>query len=392
MLILHVLPTLDPKAGGLSQAVRNMIYYSSTPELQHEVLCLDPADASYLYEDTFKIHALGRGKTAWNYHANIGFWLNRNIQRYSNILVHGLWQYQSFAVYKAWKKINSLKINLLVMPHGMLDPYFQKAEGRKLKAIRNLFFWRFTERQLVNSADGLLFTCETEKILARENFKPYHPKKEHIVGLGIQKPPSFKMEMGMQFFKLCPGATGTPYFLFLGRIHQKKGVDLLINAYQELQKLNKNLPVLVIAGPGLDTPYGKELQQMAEGSSSIVFCGMLEGLAKWGAFYNCEAFVLPSHQENFGIAVVEALACGKPVLISNQVNIYREIEDSGAGIIGYDHLEGVVELLQQWLNLNAEEKQAMGFNASRCYEKYYSESSAGKVLCQTLKNTHHARF
>jgi len=392
MLILHVLPTLDPKAGGLSQAVRNMIRYASSPDLEHEVVCLDPADASYLFEDSFKIYALGKGRTAWNYHGELRSWLNRNLKRYGRILVHGLWQYQSFAVYRSWKKARAASIHLFVMPHGMLDPYFQRAKDRRLKALRNLLFWKFTEKQLVNSADGVLFTCETEKQLARENFQPYLPKKEHVIGLGVQQPPSFKMEMGMEFFKLCPRAAGTPYFLFLGRIHQKKGVNLLINAYHELQKLNKNLPVLVIAGPGLDTPYGKELQQIAEGSSSIVFSGMLEGLAKWGAFYNCEAFILTSHQENFGIAVVEALACGKPVLISNQVNIYREIEDSGAGIIGNDHLEGVVEQLQQWLNLNAEEKQAMGFNASHCYEKYYSENSAGTLLCQTLKNTHHARF
>ncbi|PTT02667.1 glycosyl transferase family 1 [Pedobacter sp. HMWF019] len=391
MLILHVLPTLDPKAGGLSQAVRNMIRYASGPDLQHEVVCLDPADASYLFEDSFKIHALGKGKTAWNYHGELRSWLNRNLQRYCSILVHGLWQYQSYAVYKAWKKIQAASIRLFVMPHGMLDPYFQHAKGRRLKALRNLLFWQFTEKQLVNSADGLLFTCETEKQLARENFRPYLPKKEHVVGLGIQQPPPFTMEMGLQFFKICPELAGTPYLLFLSRIHPKKGLDLLIMAYQNLCSSRQNLPLLLIAGPGLDTPYGREMQRLAERTATILFSGMLEGLAKWGAFYNCEAFVLPSHQENFGIAVVEALACSKPVVISNQVNIYQEIEMEEAGFVGADHLEGLIKQLERWLETDAQERESMGFNAGRCYAKHYAENSAGNILCHILIGSAHEK-
>ncbi|HWW42113.1 glycosyltransferase [Pedobacter sp.] len=384
MLILHVLPTLDPKAGGLSQAVRNMIRYASSPDLQHEVVCLDPADASYLFEDNFKIHALGKGTTAWNYHGELRSWLDRNLKRYSSILVHGLWQYQSFAVYKSWKKVQTVSVRLFVMPHGMLDPYFQRAKGRRLKAMRNLLFWKFTEKQLVNSADGVLFTCETEKQLARENFQPYLPKKEHVIGLGVQQPPVFTMDMGMHFFKICPELAGIPYLLFLSRIHPKKGLDLLIRAYQSLCSSGQNLPLLLIAGPGLDTPYGREMQQLAEKTSTIYFSGMLEGLAKWGAFYNCEAFVLPSHQENFGIAVVEALACGKPVLISNQVNIYQEIEMEGAGLIGTDHLEGLIKQLEQWLETEPQKREMMGSNAGRCYVKHYSENSAGNILNHIL--------
>jgi glycosyltransferase involved in cell wall biosynthesis len=76
---------------------------------------------------------------------------------------------------------------------------------------------------------------------------------------------------------------------------------------------------------------------------------------KWGVLYGCEAFVLPSHQENFGIAVVEALACGKPVLISDQVNIWREIVEDGAGIAEADTEEGVVKLLKKFLNARRDE-------------------------------------
>lgn len=122
---------------------------------------------------------------------------------------------------------------------------------------------------------------------------------------------------------------------------------------------------LVLAGPGLDTPYGQKIQQMITSSaflkSNVYLPGMLDGYAKWGAFYGCEAFILPSHQENFGIAVAEALACQKPVLISNQVNIWREIEAAGGGIIEDDTIDGIEHLLLKWNALSKEEKKKWVF-------------------------------
>jgi glycosyltransferase involved in cell wall biosynthesis len=90
---------------------------------------------------------------------------------------------------------------------------------------------------------------------------------------------------------------------------------------------------------------------------------MLSGEAKWGAFYGCEVFVLPSHQENFGLAIVEALACSKPVLISNQVNIWREIQDFNAGIVADDTLEGTINLLGSWVYYADWRKEE---NAKKC--------------------------
>src|SRR6185369_16511419 len=106
---------------------------------------------------------------------------------------------------------------------------------------------------------------------------------------------------------------------------EKKGVDLLISAYADVYQskpASPAPPALVIAGP-LNSDFADAMQKLAAELSprdTVFWPGLLSGDAKWGAFHGCEAFVLPSHQENFGIAVAEALACGKPVLISNQVN------------------------------------------------------------------------
>ena len=90
--------------------------------------------------------------------------------------------------------------------------------------------------------------------------------------------------------------------------------------------------------------------------NTVFWPGMLGGDAKWGAIYHSEALVLFSHQENFGIAVVEALACEKPVLISNQINIWREIESDGAGLVGDDTPEGAENVLRRWAGLSIEEQ------------------------------------
>jgi glycosyltransferase involved in cell wall biosynthesis len=391
--VLHVVAEMDPKMGGVSQALHSIIAGLTKLGLRNEVVSLDHPDALFLKETGFKIHNPGKGEGAWCYCAAFMPWLLKNLDRYEVVIVHGLWRYHSHATGKAIQVLKDKNGNrqgkgrlipkLFIMPHGMLDPYFQRAKGRRLKAIRNKYYWKFIERNVVNKADGLLFTSQEELILARETFRPYQPKREIIVGLGLEAPEIYTAAMKQAFLKKCPQLNGSPYFLFLGRIHEKKGVDMLIGAYTENIMSISSLgipgmqsPKLVIAGPGMETPYGKQIKLMVSNSPEvrdmIFFPGMITGDAKWGAFYGCQAFILPSHQENFGIAVVEALACRKPVLISNQVNIWREINTSGAGFVAPDTLEGTISLFQQWYNSRREDIQRMQFGAGHSYEKYFS--------------------
>jgi glycosyltransferase involved in cell wall biosynthesis len=111
---------------------------------------------------------------------------------------------------------------------------------------------------------------------------------------------------------------------------------------------------------------------------------MLSGDLKWGAFHAADAFVLPSHQENFGIAVAEALACGLPVLISNKVNIWREIEQDGGGLVAEDTLAGTRELLEQWVRLAPEQQERMRTSARDCFNQRFEIGRAAKSLYEAL--------
>lgn len=276
----------------------------------------------------------------------------------------------------------------------MLDPYFQHAEGRKLKAIRNTFYWKFIENKVINNANGLLFTCEEEMKLASQTFKHYHPKQKLVVGLGVEEPPAYTEQMRLALWEKCPRLKEHPFLLFLSRIHEKKGVELLIHAYTlvyQSSNLTRPIPKLLIAGPGIETVYGQKIQQLVSNNpflvNNVYFAGMLNGDAKWGAFYESEAFVLPSHQENFGIAVVEALACGKPVIISDQINIWREIKNSNGGIIASDTREGTVEILNTWENLGENERQQLSVSARKCFEDNFSIKLTTLKLVEKLNLT-----
>ena len=370
---------MDPEQGGPCQGIRNAV-----PELQklgvmNEIVCLDNPGSGYLGNDPFQIHALGKSKNPWNYNKALIPWLLAHFHRFDAVIIHGLWQYHSHAAIKAmmsFRKSGATCPKMYVMPHGMLDPYFQKAKERRLKALRNDIYWKVFENKVVNQADGILFTCEEELILARTTFPNYKPQREINVGYGIQAPPQYQPTMREAFAEKVPQWRGKPHFIFLSRIHPKKGVDLLVKAYLRLEKERGDVPQLIVAGPGLDEPYGKEMKELAAESPNILFPGMLSGDAKWGAFIESEAFVLPSHQENFGIAVVEALSCAKPVLISDKVNIWREIDKGKGGIVKNDTEMDTYRMLKQWLSLGEGEKTTMSKAAQSVYKDYFTIAQA----------------
>jgi glycosyltransferase involved in cell wall biosynthesis len=403
MKVLHVVSSMNPKNGGVSQAVKSIINSISPFGIHNEIVCLDRHDAPHLIDSEIVVHALNYGSGTWQYNNRLKNWLLANLSYFDIVIMHGLWQYPGYALRGALRSLASgssvISIpRLFVMPHGMLDPYFQRAPGRKLKAIRNQIYWKLVESKLINESEGILFTSQEELSLATTGFKPYSPQNAVVVGMVVESPPLFQDKMRDEFNAACPGINNAPYLLFISGINEKNGVDLLINAYLNvLRKTEEDvdniplaglLPKLVIAGPGLETPFGKKMQALVTANRElhqmIVFPGMLTGDAKWGAFYGCDAFILPSHQENFGIAVVEALACGKPVLISDQVNIWREINEAGGCYVSADTLPGTEKLFDFWIRASYKQQQAMGRNALYAYKHNFSMKPTAIKLLDAL--------
>jgi len=381
---------MDPRAGGPCQGIRNLAPHIVQHGHTIEVVCLDNPGSDYLKSETLNINVVGKRIGSWGYNPALSSWLKKNLRRYDAVILNGLWQYPGYALSQLAQLPNMPPY--FVFPHGMLDPWFQRAPERRLKAIRNWFYWKLIEQHVIRNAAAVLFTCAEEMRLAQDTFHPYQPKKQINVGYGISKPPEYDLRMAHSFAQKNPGLNGRPYFLFLSRIHPKKGVDILIKAYASVyhapgSPLHCPPPRLVIAGPGLETAYGQQMQKLAADlcpPASVFWPGMLNGDAKWGAFYGAEAFVLPSHQENFGIAVAESLACGKAVLISNQINICKEIELDKAGLVSEDTLAGAEYLFRRWENMLPDDKASMRLAAKASYDSRFGIKITADLLVSII--------
>jgi glycosyltransferase involved in cell wall biosynthesis len=262
-----------------------------------------------------------------------------------------------------------------------MDPWFKKAYP--LKHWLKQFFW-IIQGPALKHASEVLFTSEEEKKLAQGVFWgfQYNSKVVSYAAGEAIKPSQEALDTVDQILK---DVGHKPYLLYLSRIHEKKGCDLLLKAFAKIDK-RPDLQ-LVMAGPCHDE-YINTLQKLALDlgiSDRVHWPGMLKGELKAAAFKKAEAFVLTSHQENFGIAVAEALAYGKAVLISDQINIWREIEKGGAGIVAPDTVDGAFSILQRWEGMTNEEKQNMSNAARAVYLENFTVQAAAKDLTHALE-------
>lgn len=372
MRILNVHHTVHPAQGGTLEATRQLGIELRSAGHIVEWASMDAPTDLWVCEFSLPLHPLG-DQTVGRYGRAPRFipWLRENHQLYNAVLVHGLWQYPGFATRRALKNTGT---PYFVMPHGMLDTWFKMAHP--IKHLKKSLYWRLIENAVLRDARAVIFTSEEERLLARETFSPY-VVQEKVASLGTLPPTGNPEALRETFLLRYPELRGKRLLLFLGRIHPKKGCDILLKAFAE-----SGAPLhLVFAGPEEDPGFAAQLRRTSAGLP-VTFTGMLSGDLKWGALSAAEAFILPSHQENFGMAVAESLSMGTPVLISNKVNIWREIETDGAGIIESDDAPGTLRLLQRWLSAD---HLAMRAAASRCFASRFDIRNTADNMLALLK-------
>jgi glycosyltransferase involved in cell wall biosynthesis len=377
--ILHIISSVNPVGGGPIEGVQQLGRMLISKGHTVEIASLDSRDAPFLDHSSLAVYPLGPGISKYRFSTKLIPWLRANRNRYDAVIVNGLWQYHSFAAWLALRKSNTPYV---LYTHGMLDPWFKKQYP--LKHLKKWLYWPWAEYQVLRDARAVLFTCEEECVAARSSFWLYQCN-ETVVSYGTSKPTGDAQLETQEFFARYPHLREKKLVLFLGRIHPKKGCDLLIEAFAETLGQNSEWH-LIIAGPDV-VGWQKQLNDRAAQLGlglRITWTGMLSGAMKWGALRAAEVFVLPSHQENFGIAVVEALAVGVPVLISNKVNIWREIEADEAGIVAQDTLEGTSQLLQSYLEMPDKKRAAVRRRAVECFERRFEIKKAAETLHAVL--------
>jgi glycosyltransferase involved in cell wall biosynthesis len=374
--ILHVIRSLDPREGGPVEGIRQMIGPYAAIGWRIDVVCLDDPAAPWLAAFPAKVYALGPAKGGYGLRWDAIGAVRKLAKNYDAVIANGIWEFSGPLTMLA---LAGTDTPYYVFSHGMLDPWFK--HQYPLKHMKKWLYWPWSVYWLLRRAKAVLFTTEEERILARQSFWLYRCN-EVVVGYGASRPSGDAEAQRSAFQAAYPATVGTRNLLFLGRIHRKKGCDLLIEAYAKVIGDDPDWR-LIMAGPDA-TGWRPELEALAKRldvADRIVWTGPLGGDLKWGAFHAADAFVLPSHQENFGVAVAEAAACSLPVLVSDKVNIWREIVQWNGGLVERDDLAGTISLLNRWKTMTPTDVEAMRLAALACFNVNFDmQVSAARMI------------
>jgi glycosyltransferase involved in cell wall biosynthesis len=378
--ILRIIASADPRSGGPIEGIRRAAQVLTKIGHLQDILTLDTPGDDLLPDYPGNIFRIGTPRsrdprTWYRYSPRLIPWLRTNAAAYDAIIVEGLWRYTARGAMKALVRGPT---PYFVFTHGMLDPWFR--QSAPLKHWAKQISWWFAEGRLLSHARNVLFTTEDERRLAEKSFWPYRINGA-IVGYGTADVSGDPANQIAAFRMANPAIKDRSFLLFLSRIHPKKGCDLLIEAFAQIAHSHPSLD-LVIAGPdevGL-VPALRVHAERLRISDRVHFPGMLEGDVKYGAFRAAEAFVLTSHQENFGVVVAEAMACEKPVLISDKVNIYHEVLADEAGLVEPDTIKGAARLLTRFMAMSKAERDAMGTRARASFERRFHIDNIAQSL------------
>jgi len=374
MRVLHIIQAISKKFGGVQTVLNDLTKFQVDCGLDVEIATTNvktprggvldaPVDRPV---DMFgvKVHHFPVQNMTLLYSRQLQLYLKKNLNDFDIIHIHGLYRFpMTYAACRARKQ----GIPYIIMPHGSLDPYLYKRSTRGSLLLKRLYEHLFDLPNLEH-AGAVHFTAEEER--------------DRVSFLGLRAP-SFVVPNGIDWkhFEKLPkrgafrhrhGIGSEPLVLFLGRLHFKKGLDLLIPAFGQVQARHPDAK-LVIVGPDNDN-YGEQVRAWVSErnlESQVIFEGHLDSNDVIQAYVDADVFVLPSYTENFGITIVEAMACGLPVVISDQVNIHQEIAETGGGLITHCVADEVASALCELL-ADKEKRSIMGkkgrFAAKELYD------------------------
>lgn len=366
MRVLHVIPGLAARTGGPAATVVESSLALAAEGIETTIFATDisstasapgrarvrladlPSGASELDVRLFRF----RSPSRLVFSPALDRALARETSDYDVVHIHSLFLFPHFAAYR---RALGAERPYIVSPRGSLDPYL-RARGRLRKAVTNLLW----QRAMLERAAALHLTSQEELRLISD-IAPEVPRV--VVPNGIvwtryqtlPDPELFRREH-------LDGHQG-PLILNLGRLSHKKGLDILIRAFAVVAREQPDAR-LAIVGPD-DEGLARPLAALAASKGigcSVFFVGMLTGEDKLGALAAADVWALPSHTENFGIAVVEALAAGLPVVVSPAVNIAAEMLAAGAGVVCPQEPELLAAELLTLLG-NPEERLRLGDRA-----------------------------
>jgi len=310
-------------------------------------------------------------------------WLWRHVAEFDVVHIHALFSFASIVAAVCAKR---RCVPYIVRPLGTLNEWGMRKRRPWLKRLS----FRFIESRIIKNATGVQYTSEQEALEAQQLGVDHR-------ALVVPNPVDLSAPKGKQggFRATYPQLPEEAVLvLFLSRLDPKKGLDLLLNAFARVREAHPEA-TLVVAGDG-DPAFVAGLKRCSQRlglDGGILWPGFLQGREKLAALADADLFVLPSYSENFGVAVVETMAAGLPVIVSDQVGIHREISASGAGIVVRCSEGELVHALQRMI-INPTLRTEAGKNGKKLAARFSVETVCDQlvtlyqeIVSQTPANT-----
>jgi glycosyltransferase involved in cell wall biosynthesis len=330
MKVLHVIPGVAPRYGGPSQAVLEMcralgdagaeVLLATTDADGPGVLTVE-LEREIVYEGVPAIFFHRQFSEAFKYSRPLKKWLDMHAGGFDLLHIHAVFSHACLAAARAARRA---RVPYIVRPLGTLDPW-----SLQQKRLRKQLFWRLGVKEMLTGAAAIHYTAQAERELAESSLGL---KNGVVIPLGLEV--GGEADAEAVFRARYPQLGASPYVLMLSRLHPKKGQDLLLKAFFSLRHRPElaDWKVLLV-GEG-EAGYTAELHRLVrehQAEEQVIFTGWLSGAQKNAALKYAGLLALPSQHENFGLCVIESLAWGVPVLVSDQVNIAPDVAAGGVG-------------------------------------------------------------
>ena len=361
MKVLHVIPSVDERSGGPATAIVPMCRALMQQGIEVLLLCTSAGLTSVKQGEILEhkgvpaIFFQSQLGESFKYSRPLSSWLRSNIEKFGVAHIHAVFNHSSVAAAHACQKSG---VPYVLRPLGTLDPW-----SMTQKSLRKRLFWQVAGKGIMDHAAAVHYTSEAEKHSTESSLGLNHGK---VIPLGVEA--TISNSNGK--------VAGDPYVLVLSRLHPKKGLDVLVDAFLSLvQRPQFAEWRLMLAGDG-PVAYVSMLKAKASAHGDrIKFTGWLDGDEKSAVLSGASLLVLPSHQENFGLCVMEALAQSVPVLVSPNVNLAEEIAVANAGWIAAVDKTALEEKLAEALS-SEDELTRRGHAGWQLAQQYSWENSA----------------
>ncbi len=364
MKILHVIPDLSTIAGGPVEAVKNMAKYQTKLGNAVSIITTDFYKPNNLVIKNVKISYFKCSINFIRYSYELKKYLSKNIKNFDIVHIHTIWQYPTYIVGKICLKNH---VPYILRPCGMLDDW-----SFSQKKLKKFIYYSLYEKRTIKNASAVHCTSKAE---TEEAQKYLQNKNIFILPLSVDT----------LFKKASFNNTSKKYILYLSRLHYKKQPDLLIKAFSKLVSDYPNHQ-LILAGP-CETKYKYQLEKIIISlnlKKKITFAGMVIGEQKNELLLSASIYVLPSLQENFGIAVAEAMGAGLPVIIGEKVALAKDVINHNAGMVIKPTVDNIANAIKELLS-SSEQSNAMGKNGYEFVKNNLSGEAIAKQLIYEYK-------